>query len=61
MKNKIYQQIHRMCGGELVLVKEDNKISVLCKKCFTGWISKAEISKSIEWRNIKNDEAKKSK
>jgi len=59
MQKKVYQKIHKRCGGRLILAEEANRLFILCEKCLRSWKPMIGKSKNIEWRNIKNNEAKK--
>jgi len=42
MKKKVncdgyYQQVHKKCGGEIVLIANKIKLKCICKKCMTIW------------------------
>jgi len=58
---KVKQQIHKNCGGGIVVVKSGKEIMFACNACNTMWSGDRIIYKPKEWRNIKLEEGMEDK
>lgn len=46
------QQMHKRCGGGIVVVALDYEIAYACSKCGIGFKSDLKVLISTDWRNV---------
>jgi len=53
MAIQIKQQMHKGCGGEIIIVSSGNEYQFLCKECQDMWELPIETGNNPHWTNIK--------
>jgi hypothetical protein len=56
-KEKTMQQIHKDCGGEIILMSLGDEIKLMCKDCKMFWgLNIGTMTKSEDWCDVPEQE-----
>lgn len=46
------QQVHKGCGGEIIIIAYKQVAKFACKKCQLVWVGDIEIRRTKEWQDF---------